>query len=64
MVPIWKKSKKELTDEDYNSFYTGKFYDYQPPLLHIHTSVEGAVTYTAMLFIPVACADGLLYQGL
>ena len=52
MVPIWKKSKKELTDEDYNSFYTGKFYDYQPPLLHIHTSVEGAVTYTAMLFIP------------
>ena len=52
MVPIWKKSKKELTDEDYNSFYTGKFYDYQPPLMHIHTSVEGAVTYTAMLFIP------------
>ena len=52
MVPIWKKSKKELTDEDYNSFYTGKFYDYQPPLCHIHTSVEGAVTYTAMLFIP------------
>ena len=52
MVPIWKKSKKELKDEDYNSFYTGKFYDYQPPLMHIHTSVEGAVTYTAMLFIP------------
>ena len=52
MVPIWKKSKKELTDEDYNGFYTSKFYDYQPPLCHIHTSVEGAVTYTAMLFIP------------
>ena len=52
MVPIWKKSKKELKDEDYNSFYTSKFYDYQPPLCHIHTSVEGAVTYTAMLFIP------------
>ena len=52
MVPIWKKSKKELKDEDYNSFYTSKFYDYQPPLMHIHTSVEGAVTYTAMLFIP------------
>ena len=52
MVPIWKKSKKELKDEDYNSFYTCKFYDYQPPLMHIHTSVEGAVTYTAMLFIP------------
>ena len=52
MVPIWKKSKKELKDEDYNSFYTQKFYDYQPPLCHIHSSVEGAVTYTAMLFIP------------
>lgn len=52
MVPIWKKSKKELKDEDYNSFYMQKFYDYQPPLCHIHSSVEGAVTYTAMLFIP------------
>lgn len=52
MVPIWKKSKKELKDEDYNNFYTQKFFDYQPPLCRIHTSVEGAVTYTAMLFIP------------
>ena len=52
MIPIWKKSKKELKDEDYNNFYTQKFFDYQPPLCHIHTSVEGAVTYTAMLFIP------------
>lgn len=52
MVPIWKKSKKELKDEDYNNFYTQKFFDYQPPLCHIHTSVEGAVTYTATLFIP------------
>ena len=52
MVPIWKKSRKELQDEDYNNFYTQKFFDYQPPLCHIHTSVEGAVTYTAMLFIP------------
>ena len=41
MVPIWKKSKKDLKDEDYNSFYTQKFFDYQPPLCHIHTSVEG-----------------------
>lgn len=52
MIPIWKKSKNELKDEDYNAFYNSKFYDYQPPLCHIHTSVEGAVTYTAMLFIP------------
>ena len=52
MVPIWKKSKSELSDEDYNAFYRTKFYDYQAPLRHIHTSTEGAVTYTAMLFIP------------
>ncbi|MDY3618049.1 molecular chaperone HtpG [Agathobaculum sp.] len=52
MVPIWKKSKKELTEEDYHSFYRTKFYDYEPPLRYIHSSTEGAVTYTAMLFIP------------
>lgn len=52
MVPIWKKSKKELTDDDYNEFYRSKFYDYEPPARHIHTNTEGAVTYTAMLFIP------------
>ena len=50
--PDLEESKKELKDEDYNNFYTQKFFDYQPPLCHIHTSVEGAVTYTAMLFIP------------
>ena len=52
MVPIWKKSKKELKDEDYNSFYTQKFYGLSAAAGHIHSSVEGAVTYTAMLFIP------------
>lgn len=52
MVPIWKKSKSELKDEDYDSFYRTKFYDYEKPLRHIHTNTEGAVTYTAMLFIP------------
>ena len=52
MVPIWKKSKKELTEEDYHSFYRTKFFDYEPPIRYIHTSTEGAVTYTAMLFIP------------
>ena len=54
MVPIWKKSKSELTDDDYNSFYKSKYYDYQDPVCHIHTNTEGAVTYNALLFIPAA----------
>ena len=52
MIPIWKKSKSELTDDDYNQFYKSKFSDYEDPLRHIHTSTEGAATYHAMLFIP------------
>lgn len=52
MTPLWKKSKAELTDEDYNQFYMDKFHDFEPPLLRIHTSVEGAVSYNALLFIP------------
>lgn len=52
MVPIWKKSKTELKDEDYNQFYKDKFYDYTDPLLHIHTRTEGTATYSALLYIP------------
>lgn len=52
MIPIWKKSKKELADDDYNHFYKTKFFDYEEPLLHIHTSTEGAATYNALLFVP------------
>lgn len=52
MVPIWKKSKSELKDEDYNSFYKEKFMDFTDPAKVIHTSVEGVVTYNALLFIP------------
>ena len=52
MTPVWKKSKSELTDEDYNRFYKDKFYDFEDPLLHIHTSTEGTATYTALLYIP------------
>ncbi len=52
MIPIWKKSKSELTDDDYNQFYKTKFSDFEDPLRHIHTSTEGAATYHAMLFIP------------
>ena len=52
MVPIWKKSKSELKDEDYNQFYKDKFYDYTDPLLHIHSKTEGTATYSALLYIP------------
>ena len=52
MVPVWQKSKKDVTDEEYNTFYRDKFYDYEKPLAHIPVSVEGAVTYKALLFIP------------
>ncbi len=52
MVPIWKKSKQELTDEQYNEYYKEKFMDYVDPLLHIHSKTEGNATYNALLFIP------------
>jgi molecular chaperone HtpG len=52
MTPIWKKAKNELTDEEYNQFYKDKFYDYDEPLLHIHTKTEGSATYSALLYVP------------
>ena len=52
MVPIWKKNKNELKDEDYNGFYKEKFMDYTDPLTHIHTKAEGTATYNALLYIP------------
>ncbi|WFA05206.1 MULTISPECIES: molecular chaperone HtpG [Bacillus] len=52
MVPIWRKNKTELTDEDYEAFYAEKHYGFDKPLAHIHTSVDGAVRYQAILFIP------------
>lgn len=52
MIPLWRKSKSELKDEDYNQFYKQKFFDYQDPIHHIHMYTEGAVTYHALLYIP------------
>ncbi len=52
MVPIWQKNKKDVTDEEYLSFYKDKFFDYEAPAGKIHISVEGAVTYKALLYIP------------
>jgi len=52
MVPIWRRNKNELTDEDYVNFYQEKRYGYDKPLKHIHVSADGAVSYNAILFIP------------
>ncbi len=52
MVPIWKKAKKDVKDEDYNNFYKEKFSDYQDPLAVIYSSTEGTATYKALMFIP------------
>ncbi|MDP3446630.1 MAG: molecular chaperone HtpG [Eubacteriales bacterium] len=51
-IPIWKKAKSELTETDYNAFYKSKFHDYEDPLLTIHFSGEGVVSYDALLYIP------------
>ncbi len=52
MVPIWKKNKSELTDEDYENFYNEKHYGYDKPLKHIHINVDGTIRYNAILYIP------------
>ncbi|MFD1773445.1 molecular chaperone HtpG [Paenibacillus rhizophilus] len=52
MVPIWRKNKSELKEEDYENFYQEKRYGFDKPLKHIHISADGAVVYNAILFIP------------
>ena len=52
MVPIWKKNKKDVSDEDYDNFYMDKFSDYDKPLKVISSSVEGMISYKSLLFIP------------
>lgn len=51
-IPLWKKNKKDITEEEYNNFYQEKFYDYEKPQKVIHTNVEGQCSYNAILFIP------------
>ncbi|MDQ0221010.1 molecular chaperone HtpG [Peribacillus cavernae] len=52
MVPIWRKNKSELTPEDYDNFYAEKRYGFDKPIKHIHINVDGAIRYSAILFIP------------
>ena len=51
-IPIWKKNKSEVKEEDYNNFYKEKFFDFEDPLKVIHSSVEGNATYKSLLYIP------------
>ena len=52
MIPLWKRSKNEITKEEYNDFYKSKFNDFTDPQKTIHFSVEGNVSFTSLLFIP------------
>lgn len=52
MIPLWKKNKNEIKDEELNDFYMQKFYDYEKPMLHLMFNVEGNINYTSLLFIP------------
>ncbi|MCT4584691.1 MAG: molecular chaperone HtpG [Peptostreptococcaceae bacterium] len=52
MVPIWRRNKNELTNEDYNNFYSEKHYGFDTPLTHIHAKVDGKVSYNSIMFIP------------
>ncbi|MCK5763653.1 MAG: molecular chaperone HtpG, partial [Clostridiales bacterium] len=52
MVPIWRKNKNELVDEDYENFYIEKRYGFDKPIKHIHYKIDGAVSFNALLYIP------------
>ena len=52
MIPIWKRNSDEVTQEEYNSFYSDKFYDFEAPAKTIHSSVEGQISYNSLLFVP------------
>lgn len=52
MIPLWKRNKKDITEEEYNNFYNDKFFDYNKPLDVLHFNIEGNVNYNALLYIP------------
>ena len=52
MIPLWKKNKKDVTDEELNNFYKNKFYDYEDPLISLFVKVDGNITYDSLLYIP------------
>ena len=52
MIPIWKRNSDDVTQEEYNAFYSDKFYDFDAPAKTLHNSVEGQVAYNSLLFVP------------
>jgi molecular chaperone HtpG len=63
MKAIWTKNKKEVTDEEYNEFYSHISHDWNPPLTHIHLKLEGATEYSALLYIPSKAPFDLFSHG-
>ena len=52
LVPLWKRNKKDVTEEEYNTFYSDKFFDYDKPLSRIHSHAEGTIEYNALIYLP------------
>ena len=52
MVPLWQRAKKDVTEEEYDTFYREKFFDYNKPLRTIHSSAEGSVSFKALMYVP------------
>ncbi len=52
LVPLWRRNKKEVTEEEYNTFYSDKFFDYEKPLSHLHIKAEGLLEYNSLIYIP------------
>jgi len=52
MIPLWKRDKADISEEDYSTFYSDKFFDYEKPMSIIHTKGEGLISYNSLLFIP------------
>ena len=52
LIPIWKKNQKDIKDEEYDTFYSDKFFDYEKPIRHIHTKAEGTLEFRSLIYIP------------
>ncbi len=52
MIPLWKRDKSDITEDDYNTFYSDKFFDYEKPMSIIHTKGEGLISYNSLIYIP------------
>ncbi|UPA18035.1 molecular chaperone HtpG [Borrelia puertoricensis] len=60
---IWIKNKNEITDEEYNEFYKNLTFDYENPLIHIHTKAEGNIEYTNLFYVPSKAPYDLYYPN-